>query len=125
MKLSARRLNRATLARQLLLSRQDLDVVEAVRALCALQAQSPASPYLALWNRVAGFDPADMDRAFAEHRVVKAMLMRATLHAVGGRGLPGLPAGDGGRPAPLVPGRSALHESPAFRSPMPTRSSPR
>jgi hypothetical protein len=81
-KLSARRLNRATLDRQLLLGRRRLDVVEAVRRVVALQAQEPPSPYLALWNRVAGFDGADLDRAFATQQVVKATLMRVTLHAV-------------------------------------------
>jgi winged helix DNA-binding protein len=48
----------------------------------ALQAQEPASPYLALWNRLAKFDPDDLDRAFADHSVVKGTLMRITLHAV-------------------------------------------
>jgi Winged helix DNA-binding domain len=82
MPLTARRLNRATLGRQLLLRREPLDVVEAVRRVVALQAQEPASPYLALWNRVAGFDPGDLDAAFADRRVVRATLLRITLHAV-------------------------------------------
>lgn len=82
MQLTARQLNRATLSRQWLLERRRADVVDAIRAVCALQAQSPASPYIALWNRVAGFDPAELDRAYADHRVVKATLMRITLHAV-------------------------------------------
>ena len=60
MKLTAGQLNRATLERQRLLRREPLDVVEAVRAVCGLQAQSPASPYLALWNRVAQFDAAQL-----------------------------------------------------------------
>jgi hypothetical protein len=81
-KLTARRLNRASLGRQLLLRRQKLDVVEAVHRITAIQAQEPASPYLALWNRLAWFDPADLDRAFADHSVVKGTLMRITLHAV-------------------------------------------
>jgi hypothetical protein len=82
MKLTARQLNRATLDRQLLLRRRKLGVVEAVHAVGALQAQSPASPYIALWNRVNGFDPAELDRAFASQDVVKATLMRLTKHAV-------------------------------------------
>jgi hypothetical protein len=82
MSLTARRLNRATLARQLLLRRERLPVVDAVRRVVALQAQEPASPYLALWNRVADFDPAALDAAFTEHRIVKATLIRITLHAV-------------------------------------------
>ena len=82
MKLTARRLNRATLARQLLLERKPLTVVDAVRRIVALQAQSPASPYLALWNRVAGFAAADLDAAYASYAVLKASLMRITVHAV-------------------------------------------
>ena len=82
MTLTARQLNRATLGRQLLLRRESLDAVEGVRRAIALQAQEPASPYLALWNRLAHFDPADLDRAFADHTVVKATLMRIALHAV-------------------------------------------
>ena len=82
MRLTARQLNRATLARQLLLRRESTDVAEAVRRVVALQAQEAASPYLALWNRLEPFDPADLDAAFASHAVVKATLMRITLHAV-------------------------------------------
>lgn len=82
MRLTARRLNRATLARQLLLRRAPIHVGDAVRRVLALQAQEPATPYLALWNRVADFDPADLDRAYADRMVVKATLLRITLHAV-------------------------------------------
>ncbi len=82
MRLTARRLNRATLARQLLLGREPLEVTEGVRRVVALQAQEAASPYLALWNRLAPFDPASLDAAFASHAVIKATLMRVTLHAV-------------------------------------------
>ena len=82
MSLTPRQLNRATLGRQLLLRRESLDVVEAVRRVVALQAQEPASPYLALWYRVVDFDPIDLDRAFADGAVVKATLMRIALHAV-------------------------------------------
>ena len=70
MPVTERQLNRSTLARQLLLHREPLPVEEAVRQVVALQAQEPASPYLALWNRVEGFDPADLDRAFRSHAVV-------------------------------------------------------
>jgi len=79
---TARQLNRTTLQRQLLLEREQRDVVDAVRHLVALQAQQAVGPYLALWNRVADFDPAELDAAFAEHRIVKASLLRITLHAV-------------------------------------------
>lgn len=88
MSLTARQLNRATLGRQLLLHREPLDVVEAVRRVVAIQAQEAASPYLALWNRVTGFDPAELDAAFTHHTVVKASLMRITLHAVAAEDYP-------------------------------------
>jgi len=82
MRLTTRQLNRATLQRQLLLKRADGGVVGAVRAVAALQAQSPAGPYIGLWNRVSSFDASDLDRAYATHQVVKASLMRMTVHTV-------------------------------------------
>jgi hypothetical protein len=82
MPVTERQLNRATLARQLLLRRERLGVVEAVRRVVALQAQEPASPYVALWNRVEGFDPGDLDRAYRSNAVVKSTSVRITLHAV-------------------------------------------
>lgn len=88
MRLTARQLNRATLHRQLLLRRAPLDTLEAVRRVVAIQAQEPASPYIALWGRVAGFDPSTLDAAFADGSIVKASLMRITLHAVLGTDYP-------------------------------------
>ncbi len=82
MTLTLRGLNRATLARQRLLEREPGTAVDAVRRAVATQAQEAPSPYLALWNRVAGFDAADLDRAFATQDVVKTQLFRITLHAV-------------------------------------------
>jgi hypothetical protein len=82
MSITARQLNRATLGRQLLLRREPLSVAEAVRRVVALQAQEPASPYLALWNRLVDFEPKELDAAFADGTVVKASLIRLTLHAV-------------------------------------------
>ncbi|MER7759796.1 winged helix DNA-binding domain-containing protein [Streptomyces sp. NPDC097619] len=82
MKITARALNRTTLDRQLLLERARTDVAEGTRRVVALQAQHPASPYLALWNRLEDFDPAALDAAFADRTVAKATLMRITLHAV-------------------------------------------
>lgn len=80
--LSAGALNRATLERQLLLRRERVPVAEAVRRVVALQAQHPASPYLALLARVDGLDPAAVDEAFLDGTLVKATLLRITLHAV-------------------------------------------
>lgn len=83
MRLTAKQLNRATLQRQLLLRREPVGVADAAHRIVALQAQEAASPYLALWNRVEAFDPAELDAAFAGQSVIKATLMRITLHAVG------------------------------------------
>ncbi len=86
MTLTPRALNRATLARQLLLARAAAPgpdgLAETVRRVSALQAQHPASPYVALWNRVEGFDAADLDAAYAGRRLVRSTLLRITLHTV-------------------------------------------
>ena len=81
-RLTAHDLNRTTLARQLLLARSPLDPVDAIGRLVGLQAQEPASPYLALWTRLADFDPDTLDDAIRSRLVVKATLMRVTLHLV-------------------------------------------
>lgn len=82
MRLSARQLNRATMARQLLLQRSPLDMVSAVSHLGGLQAQEPASPYLALWTRLADLSADDVSTALHRRRLVKATLHRSTLHIV-------------------------------------------
>ena len=88
--LSRMALNRATLARQLLLEPVALDPVAAVERLGGLQAQEPASPYLALWTRLSSFVAVDLDDAITERAVVKATLMRATLHLVSAHAYSGL-----------------------------------
>lgn len=75
-------LTHATMVRQGLSSRRRVGVIDAVRSVLALQAQEPAAPYLALWNRIDGFDATELDRAFADGTIVKASLFRFTLHAV-------------------------------------------
>ena len=80
--MNVRALNRATLARQLLLEREDVDVVEAVERLGGLQAQEPRPPFLALWSRLARFEREDLHRALHAGTLVRAMMMRATLHVV-------------------------------------------
>jgi len=80
--LTVRELNRALLARQLLLRRARLGVPRAIERLGALQAQWPPSPYVALWSRLDGFRREQLMRAAESRRVVKATLMRTTLHLV-------------------------------------------
>jgi len=79
---NVRELNRATLARQLLLERERVSVTEAVDRLGALQAQEPRPPFIALWSRLEGFERDDLRGALRKGHVVRAMLMRATLHLV-------------------------------------------
>jgi hypothetical protein len=80
--LSLRELNRATLARQMLLERAAVPVPEAVERLVGVQAQAAPGPYVGLWTRLAGFDRDDLAGAITERAVVKATLMRGTLHLV-------------------------------------------
>jgi uncharacterized coiled-coil protein SlyX len=84
--LTLRALNRAMLARQMLLERQALDVVTAIERLAALQAQWAPSPYMSLWSRLRAFDREDLWSAIEKkHTVVRARLMRGTLHLVSAR----------------------------------------
>src|SRR5919201_6464073 len=85
---SQRELNRAALARQLLLERRALPVQRAVERLCALQAQYSPSPYIALWSRLHGFRKNALTRALERRQVVRATLMRITLHLVSARDYP-------------------------------------
>ncbi|MEO7329606.1 MAG: winged helix DNA-binding domain-containing protein [Minicystis sp.] len=78
--LSLRALGRATLARQLLLERAPLSIPAAVARLVGLQAQLPGAPYVGLWSRVAAFTRPDLARLIDERALVRATLLRATLH---------------------------------------------
>lgn len=80
--LTLRELNRAMLARQLLLERARIGVVPAIERLAALQAQWAPSPYIALWSRLKDFRREKLWSAIERHEVVRARLMRGTLHLV-------------------------------------------
>src|ERR1700716_247237 len=88
--LSDRELNRALLARQFLLKRAPLSPVTAIERLAGLQAQWAPAPYVGLWSRLAKFGIADLERALAARKVVKATLMRGTLHLVSAKDYPAL-----------------------------------
>lgn len=81
-------LNRATLARQLLLDRRKIGVLAAIERLAGMQAQWPPSPYIGLWSRIVGFKREMLERAVLDGRVVKPTVMRGTLHLVTGRDYP-------------------------------------
>ncbi|MFD0377296.1 winged helix DNA-binding domain-containing protein [Streptomyces sp. NPDC127112] len=78
--LGARALNRATLARQLLLSRAEMPARGAVAHLLGLQAQNVKPPYFQLHARLAGFRPEELGRLMEEREVVRMVTMRSTLH---------------------------------------------
>lgn len=80
--LDNRALNRATLARQLLLERAGRPVVDAVAHLCGLQAQEPQEPFIGLWSRLTAFDPAVLSDLLTRRSVVRTHLMRRTVHLV-------------------------------------------
>jgi hypothetical protein len=88
--LSDRTLNRALLARQFLLKRATMSPASAIERLAGLQAQWATAPYVGLWARLAKFEIADLERALAARTVVKATLMRGTLHLVSATDYPAL-----------------------------------
>jgi hypothetical protein len=75
-------LNRATLARQLLLAREPLRATEAVARLAGLQAQASKAPFLGLATRLDGFTHDELRAAIHRGEVVRATMMRGTLHLV-------------------------------------------
>jgi Winged helix DNA-binding domain len=80
--LSNRALNRATLARQLLLDRSTMAPLQAVEHLVGMQAQNPLDPYLGLWSRLDGFDPHELGRIVEDRSLVRIPVMRSTIHLV-------------------------------------------
>ncbi len=79
-RLSLLALNRATLDRQLLLRRHETPARQAIEDLAGLQAQAPLAPYMGLWTRLAGFRHKELEDLLAERAVVRAHLMRNTVH---------------------------------------------
>ncbi len=83
--ISDRALNRATLARQLLLERHEMPALEAIERLLGMQAQVPRPPYIGLWTRLAEFQRSELSDLFASRLVVRGTAMRATLHLMSRR----------------------------------------
>src|SRR5258707_15862572 len=83
--LTARALNRALLARQMLLERSAMGVAEAVEHLVGMQAQIPSDPYFGLWSRLVDFDPAVLSELIERRKAVRIGAMRGTIHLMSGR----------------------------------------
>ena len=80
--LTRRELNRALLARQLLLERARTPLPRALEQIGGIQAQYAPAMYVGLWSRLAGFERDALTRALHRKTVVQATLMRTTIHLV-------------------------------------------
>lgn len=130
--LDRRTLNRALLARQMLLARERGSAAATVERLVGMQGQAPNLPYIGLWARLEGFRHEELSRLVETRKAVRISLMRNTIHLVtardafaikplfmplGERGfLRGSPWGKGMRDADLdairSAGREILEEKP-------------
>ncbi|MGH2827458.1 MAG: winged helix DNA-binding domain-containing protein [Actinomycetota bacterium] len=86
--LTTRELNRALLARQLLLERSRLPLTRALERVAGLQTQYAPSAYVALWSRLHDFKRSSLTRALEQRRAVQATLMRVTIHIVSAQDYP-------------------------------------
>ena len=86
--LSTRALNRALLARQLLLERYRGSLPSALERVAGLQTQYAPSAYVSLWSRLEGFRRDALTRALQHRHAVQATLMRSTIHIVSARDFP-------------------------------------
>src|SRR5262249_55182586 len=80
--LTQRELNRAVLARQLLLQRRRLSPAQVIERLVGMQAQSPQAPYVGIWTRTKAFRPEALERELAQGTRFKATVVRHTLQLV-------------------------------------------
>jgi hypothetical protein len=107
--LTLRELNRATLARQLLLERRRLPLVRALERVAGLQSQWAPASYVGLWTRLEGFRRESLERALTREQVVRAVLMRGTVHLVSHRDY-GIFGSAVAQPAWIRPESAALAE---------------
>ena len=83
--LSTRQLNRALLARQMLLGRSHASLPRALENMGGLQAQYAPAIYVGLWSRTAGLERAHVTTALERRSIVQGTMMRSTIHVVSAR----------------------------------------
>lgn len=83
--LTQRQLNRAVLARQLLLERARLSIPRALERIGGIQDQYAPNAYIRLWSCLERFERAALTRALERRTVIQASLMRSTIHVVSAR----------------------------------------
>src|SRR5215467_3735542 len=81
-KLTYRALNRAMLARQMLLARHAGPAIDAIRHLVGMQSQAPNAPYVGLWSRLTGFAHDELRGLITSRQAVRISCMRGTIHLV-------------------------------------------
>lgn len=69
----------------MLLAREATTAVKAVERLCGMQAQEARPPFIGLWARVKGFRCQDLQQALRARKLVRATMMRGTLHLMSAR----------------------------------------
>jgi Winged helix DNA-binding domain len=80
--LTQRELNRALLARQLLLERRRMSIPKALERIAGIQAQYAPAIYVGLWSRLEGLERDAVTRALERRSAIQATMMRATIHVV-------------------------------------------
>ncbi len=80
--LSRQQLNRALLARQMLLEKQDRTARQVIHHLVGMQAQEPPDPFVALWARIANFQTDELSQMILDRSAVRTPVMRTTIHLV-------------------------------------------